>query len=62
MNSDKMPHIIYADIKSFIRKIDKSVDNSEKSSTLKIGEHIPCGYSTSTISGFNQIEEKHVNM
>ena len=62
MNSHKMPHIINADIESFIRKIDKSVDNSEKSSTLKIGEHIPCGYSMSTISGFNQIEEKHVNM
>ena len=58
MNSDKMPHIIYADIDLFIRKIDKSANNSEKSSTLKIGEHIPCGYSMSTISGFNQIEEK----
>ena len=33
--------------------------NPEKSSTAKIGEHIPCGYSMATIWGFDQIKDKH---
>ena len=33
--------------------------NPEKSSTAKIGEHIPCGYSIATIWGFDQIKDKH---
>ena len=57
MKSNKMPYIIYADIKSLIRKIDRCAYNPEKSSTTKIGEHIPCGYST--IWGFDHIEDKH---
>ena len=32
-----MPYIIYADIESLIRKIDECVNNSETSSTTKIG-------------------------
>ena len=43
--SDKMSYIIYADIKSLIRKIDGCANNPEKSSTTKLGEHILCGYS-----------------
>ena len=42
MKSDKMPCIFYADIESFIREID-----GKKPSTMKIGEHIPSGYSMS---------------
>ena len=38
-----MPCIIYADIESLIRKIDGRKNNPEKSSTTKIGQHIPCG-------------------
>ena len=34
-------------------------NNPENSSTTKIGEHIPCGYSMSTILGFDHIENKH---
>ena len=34
-------------------------NNPENSSTTKIGEHIPCGYSTSTICTFDHIENKH---
>ena len=49
MKSDKMPHIDYADIESLIKKIDGCVNNPENSSGTKIGEHIPCGYSMSTI-------------
>ena len=48
MKSDKMPYIIYADLESFIEKIDECANNPEKSLTTKIGEHIPCGYSMST--------------
>ena len=54
-----MPYIIYADIESLIRKIWGCANNPEKSSTTKIGEHIPCGYSISTIWRFDHIEDKH---
>ena len=47
MESDKMPCIFYADIESFIREID-----GKKPSTMKIGEHIPSGYSMSENRGF----------
>ena len=49
IKSDKMSCIIYADIESLIKKIDRCANNLEKSSTTKIGKHIPCGYSMSTI-------------
>ena len=47
IKSDRMPCIIYADIESLIRKIDGCANDSENSSTTKIGEQIPCGYSMS---------------
>ena len=50
---------IYADIESLIRKVDRRANNPEKSSTMKIGKHIPCQYSMSTIWGFDHIENKH---
>ena len=53
-----MPHIIYADIESLIRKIDECANNPKKSSTMKIDKHITCGYSMSTIWGFDHIENK----
>ena len=59
MKSDKMPYIIYADIKSLIRKRDGCEYNPEHSSTTKTYEHIPCRYSMSTIWGFDQTEDKH---
>ena len=31
----------------------------QKSSGKKIGEHIPCRYSMSTILGFDHIKDKH---
>ena len=54
-----MPYITYADIESLIRKIDGCANNPEKSLKVIIGEHIPCGYSMSTIAGFDHIESKH---
>ena len=59
MKVEKMPYIIYADIKSLVRKIDGCANNPEESSTTKIGKHIPCGYSMSAIWGFDYIEGKH---
>ena len=49
MQSDKFPDIIYADIESLIKKIDECENNPENFLTTKTGEHIPCGYSMSTI-------------
>ena len=54
VKSDKMPYIIYADIESLIRKVERCTNNQENTSTTKIGQHIPCGYSMSTIWGFDQ--------
>ena len=33
----------------------------EKSSITKLGEHIPCGYSMSSIWAFGNIENKHTS-
>ena len=38
MKLDKMSYIIYADIESLIKKVDEYANNSENSSTRKIGE------------------------
>ena len=59
MKSDKMPCIIYADIESLIVKKDGCFNNPEISSTTKLGEHVPCGYSMPTIWAFGNIENKH---
>ena len=59
MKSNKMPYIIHADIEPLIRKIDGCANNPENSSTTKVGEHIPCRYSMSTIWGSDHIEGKH---
>ena len=53
-----MPCIIYADMESFIRKIDGCANNPENSSTTKIGQHIPCRYSMLTISAFDNIKKQ----
>ena len=59
INSDKMPNITHADLECLIKKIDGCVSNPEKSSATKLGEHILCGYSMSTIWSFDNIENKH---
>ena len=45
--SDKAPSIIYVDLECLIGKIDGCKNNSENSSTTKVGEHIPSGFSIS---------------
>ena len=59
MKSDKMPYIICPDIESLIIKIDGCANNPDNDSTTKIVDLIPCGYSISTISAFDHIENKH---
>ena len=39
--------------------IDRYANNTDKSSTIKIGERIPCRYSMFTIWGFDHIEDVH---
>ena len=55
MKSDKISYIFYGDIKPLIKKIDGCGNNPENSSTTRIGEHIPCGYSMSTVWVFDHI-------
>ena len=57
--SDKARFIIYADFECIIEKIDGRKNNTENSSTTKVSEHIPSGFSTSTISSFRSTENKH---
>ena len=59
MKSDQPPCIIYADLESLIKQIDGWANNPEKSSTTKLGEHIPLGYSMSTICELDNTENKH---
>ena len=59
MKSDKISYIIYADIESLIKKMMNVQNNPEKSPAKKVGEHIPCGYSMSTIQTFDNIKNKH---
>ena len=40
MKSDKRPCITYADLESLIKKIGNCKNYLEKSSTIKVGEHI----------------------
>ena len=50
-----MPYNIFVDIKSLFKKIDGCGNNPENPSTTKIGEHISCGCSISTIWDFDNI-------
>ena len=45
---DKIPYFIYAKIEFSIKK-DECANNLKNSSTTKICERIPCGYSMSNI-------------
>ena len=57
--SDEASFIIYADLECVIQRIDGYKTNPENSSTTKVSEHIPSGFSMSTISWFRSIENKH---
>ena len=57
--SDEASFIIYADLKCFIEQINECKNNNENLSTTKLGEHIPSGFSLSTILLFKATENKH---
>ena len=57
--SDKAPFVIYAHVECIIEKIIGCKNNPENSSKAKVSEHIPSGFSISTISSFRSIENKH---
>ena len=57
--SNKTSYIIYADLKPLIKKMDGCKNNPEKSTSRKVGEHIPSSSSISTISSFQDIKNKH---
>ena len=57
--SDKAPFIIYADLERLIKNINGCRNNSENSSTIKIGKHIPSGFSMSIILSFKIMKKKH---
>ena len=57
--SDQAPFIIYADLECIIENINGWKNNSEKSSTIKLSQHIPSKLSMSAISSFKSIENKH---
>ena len=46
-------------MESLIKKINGCASNPQNSSTTKIGEHIPCRSSMSTMWAFDHIENKH---
>ena len=56
---DKEPFIIYADLEFSIGKVNRYKNNPENSSTTKVSEPLPSGFSMSTILLFKDIENKH---
>ena len=58
-NSDKVPFVICADLICLIEKTDGHKNNPENSSTTKVIEQIPLGFSMSTKSSFKNIESNH---
>ena len=55
---DKASFVIYGDLKFLIEKTDGCKINPKNSSTKKVREHIPLGFSMSMISSFGSIENK----
>ena len=55
--SDKVPFIIYAELECLKEKIDSRRNNPENSSTAKVGEHIPSGFSMYTVTSFKSVRE-----
>ena len=56
--SDKTPFVIYVDLECLIENINGIKNNLENSFATRISEHIPPGFSISTISSFQSIENE----
>ena len=59
LQSAEVSSIIYADLEPLIKKVDGSENNPEKPSPTEVAEHIPGGYSLSSIWIFDGVENKH---
>ena len=56
--SDKASFIVYAGLEYLIETIDVYKNNPKNIYTTKVGEHIPSGFSMSTISIINFKKKK----
>ena len=54
----ELPFIIYADLECLLKKIDTCYNNPDLSSTTKINQHIPSGYSIYTNCSFDKANNK----
>ena len=54
----KLPFVIYADLECIFKKIDTCQNNTDLSSTTKINQHIPSGYSIYTTCSFDKYNNK----
>ena len=54
----ELPFIIYADLECLLKKIDTCKNNPEISSTTKINQHVPSGYSIYTNCSFDKSNNK----
>ena len=54
----KLPFVIYADLECILKKVDTCQNNLHLSSTTKINQHIPSGYSIYTSCSFDKYNNK----
>ena len=54
----KLPFVIYADLECILKKISTCYNNPDLSSTTKVNQHIPSGYSIYTSCTFNKSYNK----
>ena len=59
LNWKKMSYVKYAELEWLVKRIEGCTNNPQTFSTIKTGQHITCGYSISTIWGFDHIKNKH---
>ena len=51
---EKLPFVIYADLECLLEKMSTYINNPNESSTTKINEHAPSGYSIFTNCSFDK--------
>ena len=56
--SMKVPFVIYADLECLLKKMSTCINNPNESSTTKINNHIPSGYSIFTSCSFDESKNK----
>ena len=56
---DKTWSTMYEDLEYFIKRIDVCKNSFKKPSATKVGEHIPRGYSMTTIWTYDGIENQY---